>query len=213
MWLLTVIAIMSGISAFAQSFNAIHQLWLNLHNIRQFCSKKLGRTHYLSRNTFHPRAGFREPEDSFINIPTTMITTTGRVTHGKPEGSLSDRLDSARVHTKMSAEVIGKDNVHRCLESLGKPVSRLSTSTENDFMGVRTPKHAPMRIQIRVPAPREPPPHTKYLDDARQSNSRRPHQLAHTSCYLALGNIIFQKSTRESHSLDYEVDSRVLFVN
>ena len=143
MWLLTVIAIMSGISAFAQSFNAIHQLWLNLHNIRQFCSKKLGRTHYLSRNTFHPRAGVQEFEDFFINIPTT-ITTTGLITHGKPEGSfLSDRLDSARIHTKMSTEVIGKNNVHRCLESLDKPVSRLSTSTENDFMGVLTPKHAP----------------------------------------------------------------------
>jgi len=42
-WLLTFVAITSGISAFAQSFNAIHQLWINLHNIRQFWSKKLGR--------------------------------------------------------------------------------------------------------------------------------------------------------------------------
>jgi len=118
MWLLTVIAIMSGISAFAQSFNAIHQLWINLHNIRQFCSKKLGRTHYLSGNTFHPRAGFRKFEDFFINIPTTMNTTTGLVTRGKPEGFFfSEQLDGSKIHTKMSAEEMWKDNVRRCLKN------------------------------------------------------------------------------------------------
>ena len=112
MWLLTVIAIMSGISAFAQSFNAIHQLWINLHNIRQFCSKKLSRTNYLSRNNFHPRTGFREYENSSINIPTTVNIATGLATYGKLDGSRSSEYSwTEGPSTKIV--LLGEDQSHR----------------------------------------------------------------------------------------------------
>jgi len=62
-----------------------------------------------------PEVQFDEFEDFFINIPTTMNIGTGLITHEEPKGFFfSERLDGSKIHTKMSAEEMWKDNVRRC---------------------------------------------------------------------------------------------------
>jgi tellurite resistance-related uncharacterized protein len=57
---------------------------------------------------------FDEFEDFFINVPTTVDTTTMQVTHGRPQGFFySERTDGSMIHTKVSAVIMWKDYVRR----------------------------------------------------------------------------------------------------
>jgi hypothetical protein len=63
-----------------------------------------------------PEVQFDEFEDFFINISTTMNTTTGQVTRGRPEGFFySERLDGTGINTKLGAAVMWKDHARRYL--------------------------------------------------------------------------------------------------
>ena len=84
-WLLTFVAITSGISAFAQSFNAIHQLWINLHSMRQFWSKRLAPyVRMFTRTAGKKREGL-EPEflaGAAVPIAAATFMSRKRVTSG-----------------------------------------------------------------------------------------------------------------------------------
>ena len=81
-WLLTFVAITSGISAFAQSFNAIHQLWINLHSMRQFWSKKLALYVRMFTYTAGKKRESLEPEflaDAAVPVATATFMSRKRV--------------------------------------------------------------------------------------------------------------------------------------
>jgi hypothetical protein len=63
-----------------------------------------------------PEVQFDEFEDFFIDIPTTLNLETGEITRGKPKGFFyQERLDGTKIHTKLSAVIMWKDQVRKYL--------------------------------------------------------------------------------------------------
>jgi hypothetical protein len=63
-----------------------------------------------------PEVQFDEFEDFFIDTPATFNDDTRRVTGGKPNGFFyQERLDGTKIHTKLSAVIMWKDQVRKYL--------------------------------------------------------------------------------------------------
>ena len=63
-----------------------------------------------------PEVQLDEFEDFFIDIPTTYNLDTGEATRGKPKGFFhQERVDGAKIHTKLGAVIMWKDHTRRYL--------------------------------------------------------------------------------------------------